>query len=89
MSNDNDFVDGLFVDAPHPKAPDFVKAKIALNVEALGKYLRTKYQAGEEWVRLDVKESKGGKWYAAINDWKPDDQSGPPSQEDLDDDVPF
>jgi hypothetical protein len=27
-------------------------------------WLRGKYKAGEEWVNIDVKESKGGKWYA-------------------------
>ena len=66
------FVDGLIVKAPHPKAPDFVKASISINVESLGKWLREQYKAGnKEWINLDVKESKGGKWYAAVSTFKP------------------
>lgn len=66
-----EFVDGLIVKAPHPKAPEFVKAQISIKVEDLGKWLREKYKAGEEWVNLDVKESKKGTWYAAVSQFKP------------------
>ena len=55
-----EFVDGLIVKAPHAKAPDFVKASIAIKVEDLGKWLREKYKAGDEWVNIDVKEAKSG-----------------------------
>ena len=79
-----EFVDGLIVKAPHPKAPDFVKASIAIKVEDLGKWLRAKYQAKEEWVNIDVKEAKSGKWYAAVSTYKPKDKA-----KDADSDVPF
>lgn len=79
-----EFVDGLIVKAPHPKAPDYVKANISIKVEDLGKWLRGKYKAGDEWVNIDVKESKGGKWYASVSNFKPkgkkDEDSG---------DIPF
>lgn len=68
---DIEFVEGLFVKAPHPKAPDYVKGSISIKVEDLGKWLRAKYKAGDEWVNIDVKESKGGKWYAAVSTFKP------------------
>jgi hypothetical protein len=71
MANDVEFVDGLIVKPPHEKAPSFVKASISIKVEDLGKWLREKYKAGEEWVNIDVKESKGGKWYAAVSNYKP------------------
>ena len=85
------FVDGLIVKAPHPKAPDYVKATISIKVEDLGKWLREKYKAGEEWVNLDVKEAKSGKWYAAVSTYKPKEkpQPGTVSSADTDDSIPF
>jgi len=91
------FPEGLTVKAPHENAPDFVKAKITIKVKDLGNWLREKNKAGEEWVSLDVKESKGGKWYASVDEWKPDpDRQAPqdstnsaPKPEDFSDDIPF
>jgi hypothetical protein len=89
-----EFVDGLIVKAPNPKAPDFVKAQISIKVEDLGKWLRTKYKAGDEWVNIDVKASKAGKWYAAVSNFKPKPQGGGDEKpkgkiEDMEDDIPF
>ena len=83
-----EFVDGLIVKAPHAKAPDFVKASISIRVEALGLWLRAKHKAGEEWVNLDVKESKGGKWYAAVSTYKPKEEKKPGRFADMKDDDP-
>jgi hypothetical protein len=71
MANDIEFVNGLIVKPPHEKAPSFVKAAISIKVADLGVWLREKHKAGEEWVNIDVKESKGGKWYAAVSTYKP------------------
>jgi hypothetical protein len=80
-----EFVDGLIVKAPHSNAPSFVKASIAIKVEDLGKWLRAKYQAGEkEWINIDVKEAKSGKWYAAVSTYKPKDK-----KKEEDSDIPF
>lgn len=94
--SDIEFVDGLIVKAPHEKAPSFVKASISIKVEDLGKWLRAKYKEGNEWINLDVKESKGGKWYAAVSTFKPKDRDekapdGPKrkADDDADDDIPF
>ncbi len=94
---ENEFVDGLFVKAPHPKAPDFVKAQISIKVEDLGKWLRGKYKeslANEGWINLDVKVAKSGKWYAAVSNYKPKEKESPkrndgPRVQDMEDDVPF
>ena len=75
---DIEFVDGLIVKAPNPRAPDFVKASISIKVEDLGKWLREKFKAGEEWVNIDVKESKAGKWYAAVSNFKPKEANNNP-----------
>lgn len=78
------FVDGLIVKAPNPKAPDFVKAQISIKVEDLGKWLREKYKAGEEWVNIDIKSAKSGKWYAAVSTFKPKGK-----KDEKDSDIPF
>jgi hypothetical protein len=71
MADEIEFVDGLIVKAPNPKAPDFVKASISIKVADLGVWLREKHKAGEEWVNLDIKEAKSGKWYASVSTFKP------------------
>jgi hypothetical protein len=76
---DKEFVDGLIINPPHEKAPDFVKAKISIKRKDLGNWLRGK---DDEWINLDVKVSKGGKWYAEVNTWKPG------GNKDFDDPVP-
>ena len=87
MANDIEFVDGLIVKAPHENAPDFVKASISIKVEDLGKWLREKYKAKQEWVNIDVKESKGGKWYAAVSTYDPKKKAA--KKKDEDGDIPF
>ncbi len=99
MANEEiEFVRGLIVKAPHERAPDFVKASISIKVEELGMWLREKHKAGEEWVNIDVKESKGGKWYAAVSTFKKKpagaekpaaDKPRPAARKLAEDDVPF
>ena len=94
MSNDIKFVNGLIVKAPREGAPDFVKGSISIKRDELIAWLNA---ASGEWVNVDIKESKGGKWYAAVNDWKPTAQAEPskpdnnqfPPDEGFDDSIPF
>jgi len=67
--SDKEFVNGLIVKAPHVKAPDFVKADISIKREELIEWLSGRQ---EDWININIKVSKGGKWYAEVNDWKPD-----------------
>ena len=67
--NEKEFVNGLIVKAPKDGAPDFVKMAISIRREELLTFLSTKT---EDWINIDVKESKGGKWYAEVNNWKPE-----------------
>lgn len=92
---DIEFVDGLIVKAPNEKAPDFVKCAISIKRSELISWLS---QRTDDWINLDVKESRAGKWYAAVNDFKPSKQDNTaaqistpqPSQSILDDsDIPF
>lgn len=88
-----EFVDGLIVKPPHEKAPDFVKAQISIKVADLGVWLREKHKAGEEWVNLDVKAARSGKWYAAVSKFKPKEKPAGGSSRvgkgNVDDDIPW
>ena len=88
MANDIEFAPGVFVKPPHENAPSFVKAQISFKVAELGMWLREKHKAGEEWVNLDVKESKGGKWYCAVSTYKPKKEEKPGRFADMKDDDP-
>lgn len=78
---DIEFVNGLNIKAPREGAPDFVKAAISIKVADLMAWLQGRYQAGDEWVNVDVKESRGGKWYCAVNTYKPKDAPAKPASD--------
>lgn len=89
------FVDGMRVFKPNDRAPSFVKAAIEINLDELKKWLAN--QDGEK-VRVDMKESKNGNYYLAVNTFVPDPnraQSQPagnratPSNDFEDDSLPF
>jgi hypothetical protein len=63
---DNNFPDGLRVFKPHEKAPDFVKANIEIEKAKLIEWLKGQ----PDTVKLQIKESKKGGYYAAINDYQ-------------------
>lgn len=65
---DIEFIDGLNAKAPNQGAPEYVKAKLSIKREALIAFLQ---QRDGEWINAEIKESKGGKWYVAVDAWKP------------------
>lgn len=95
MSTEARFIDGLRAYAPRENAPSFVKANLVVNVAELQAWLAGR--SGE--VRIDIKESRGGKYYASENDYKPSSEPPPsrpvkdcpqPDQGGFaDDDIPF
>lgn len=71
MSNekqDIEFIDGLIVKEPRDGAPDFIKASISMRREALIAWLQSR---DGDWINADVKVAKSGKWYCAVDSWKP------------------
>jgi len=82
------FIEGLIVKKPE-NAPDFVKVKLSFKVEEFKKYIEENQNAG--WINVDVLESKGGKYYGKLNEWKKEGQAPPPNTplEEGDDDLPF
>jgi hypothetical protein len=64
------FADGLRVYAPNAKAPAHVKAKLVVNAREFSAFLAGNADA-EGTVRLEVRESKGGKLYACLDTYRP------------------
>ena len=75
--SDIEFIPGLIAKEPHPKAPDFVKASISIKRADLIAWL---HDRTEDWINVDVKESKSGKWYAAVNAYKREESQDKPQQ---------
>lgn len=92
--NDTSFIAGLIVKAPNERAPEYIKARLSIKRDELIQWLQG--QDGE-WINADVKVSQSGKWYAAVDTWKPDGQrqeraprTAAPAPADFeDDDLPF
>jgi hypothetical protein len=78
MSDQKVFVDGLLVKLPDDNAPDFVKLKLSIKLDEFGPWVaaRKKADPDSEWMNIEIKEGRSGKWYAELNTWKPSaDQS--------------
>lgn len=84
MADEKEFVDGLIAKKPSEKAPDFVKVSLSIKRKELGNWLRGKE---DDWINVDIKESKGGNYYAEVNSWKPDNKSE--REPGSDDDAPY
>ena len=63
-----EFVSGLFVKTPEPSQPNFIIAKLGIRREELIEWL---LQKSDEWVNIDIKEARSGKWYAQVDTWEP------------------
>ena len=92
---DTQFIPGLLFKAPNERAPDYVKAKLSIKRAELLAWLQ---QQTGDWINADIKVSQNGKWYAAIDNWKPDGgkrqdaapaQAQAPSDGFADDSIPF
>jgi hypothetical protein len=85
------FISGLIAKAPHQRAPEYVKAKLSIKREELIAWLQ---QQRGDWINADVKFSRNGKWFVAVDEWKPKGSSErrePASQtaDEFADDIPF
>ena len=81
-----EFPKGLFANKPNEKAPDFIKAKLNIDREEFIAWLKDQ----PEKVNIDIRESKDGtKWFAAVNDWKPEKKAENEPEPIGDGDLPF
>lgn len=81
MSNEAIFAQGMFIQERKQgeQRPDFILGKFSFKVDEFIAFLQQhRNQAG--YVNVDLKESKGGKKYLALNDWKPQGQPQAPQQ---------
>jgi hypothetical protein len=90
--SDKVFAKGLYVKPPKDNAPDFVKFGLSIKRQEVMDWLQGE---SDDWINLQVKEAKSGKWYAEVDTWKPDPSKSRPAQpqpdafESLDEDIPF
>ena len=74
------FITGLFVFKPHEKAPAFVKANLSINRDEFVNWLQEQEPDEKGRLKIDLKESQKGSWYAQVNEWKPDGRPSYPDQ---------
>lgn len=79
----NKFINGLVVKKPSERAPEFIICNLSLKREEL---IQTLQGMEGEWINVDVKMSKAGKYYAMINDYKKDQ---PKEEVVVDNEAPF
>jgi hypothetical protein len=94
--SDIQFIAGMNFKAPNEKAPEYVKAKGWIKNAELIDFLKARIAAGHESTNFDLKVSQGGKYYAAVDDWKPQGSSqdkparkAPTNDDFHDDSLPF
>ena len=84
---EKDFAKGLFVKESNV---DFVKFKISIKKDEFTQWYKEKLQnKDEDWINLDVKESKEGKWYTEVNTCKPKSDTQSVTKEEKLEDIPF
>ena len=92
--SDVEFIDGLIVRPKRDGAPDFIKCCLSIRRTELIAWLQ---ERDGDWVNVDIKESKGGKLYAAVNNFKPGARDERPAKATkpekesapISDDIPF
>lgn len=90
MSEEKNFVDGLLVKLPDENAPEFVKLKLSIKLDEFGPWVSAQ-KANDpsiEWLNIEIKEGRSGKWYAERNMWKPADTK-PAASASSTQDVPW
>lgn len=68
MSEEKVFADG-FIFKRQENAPEFVVGSMSIKVDEAMAFLAQNESNG--WVNLNVKKSKGGKYYMELDTWKP------------------
>lgn len=86
MSQEHIFVDGLIFKPKHEKAPSFIKGSLSIKVEEFQQFM-DKYQKGG-WLNIDLKESSGGKFYAALNTWEPNNEQQSQQSDNIPEPIP-
>lgn len=70
------FVDGLRVFKPHENVPDFIVANMLIRRDDRNAFLEFIADQPDDDIKIDIKRSKGGKYYTQVNEWKVGQQPG-------------
>jgi len=83
MSDNKDrvYAPGMSWKQPNDAAPDFIKAKLGINVEEFVAFLEENKKE-DGWVNFEMKESQDGRYYFELDTWVP-------KPKDEEEDVPF
>ena len=65
-----DFIQGLYINEPHEKAPDFVRCTMSIQRDRFRAWLDEQEASDKGYIRIQVNESKDGKLYAKLDTYK-------------------
>jgi hypothetical protein len=68
---DKVFAQGMMFRPPRANAPAFILGGLSIKVDEFIAFLQA-HNTNAGWVNIDIKESKGGKWYCELNQFKPE-----------------
>lgn len=90
MDKETKFVDGMRWFDARESAPEFIKGTISIDPKKLVAYLRenAQYMDKKGYMRITMKESKGGKIYFQLDTWKKPEQVTEQKIEE-DEEIPF
>ena len=90
---DAEFPTGLYAKRPSAAAPEFIILNLSARRAELLEWLASR---DDEWVTMQVKESRSGKMYIQVDNWKPKSDGGQASPSvasyspsEFEDDIPF
>lgn len=90
---EKEFPEGLILKAPRDGAPDYVIGSVSIRKADFLAWLNGREG---DWVNLNLKRGQSGKWYAEVDNWKPQGGgTGPtrrapdPRKEEPEDEIPF
>jgi hypothetical protein len=99
MSDQKVWAEGVYWNAPHPNAPQWIVGRIGIQRDRLIEWLEKQPVSEKGYLSLDVMEKRGtpGEFNVALNTFKPGQKtntSRPQVQTantsgDFDDDLPF
>ena len=65
-----DFIQGLYINEPHEKAPDFVRCTLSIQRDRFRAWLDDQDASDKGYIRIQVNESREGKLYAKLDTYK-------------------
>ena len=79
MEKETIFIDGMSIAKRTEKTPNFIKARLNINCTKFADFMRKhakKGNKGDWWITVDIRESRGGVLYLALNDFEPRKEHG-------------